>query len=164
MKIGYVSDERYVALPDVLLEFVDDAGQSWETRSRASGSVWLDLPAGHYRVILRKDGFGAKISHVTLPLCEPVQFRLLDAKDRERIGMLAGHDCLDVVLTRLPLHCCALIRRHWLSTGTFQISSAYCRIVRSEENQPTCAVFPMAIEYHFLGVLQASSTRFCAAA
>lgn len=60
MKIGYVSDERYVALPDVLLEFVDETGHSWETRSRASGSIWLDLPAGHYRVILRKDGFGRK--------------------------------------------------------------------------------------------------------
>ncbi|MFN5075722.1 MAG: N,N-dimethylformamidase beta subunit family domain-containing protein [Planctomyces sp.] len=77
MKIGYVSDERYVALPDVLLEFVDDTGHSWETRSRASGSIWLDLPAGHYRVILRKDGFGAKISHLTIPSPEPVHFRLL---------------------------------------------------------------------------------------
>ena len=77
MKIGYVSDERYVALPDVLLEFVDEAGRSWETRSRASGSVWQDLPEGNYRVILRKDGFGAKISHLIIPPPEPVHFRLL---------------------------------------------------------------------------------------
>ena len=30
MLIGYVSDERYVALADVLLEFTDDRGGSWE--------------------------------------------------------------------------------------------------------------------------------------
>ena len=33
MLIGYVSDERYVALPDVLFEFTNGRG-SWETRSR----------------------------------------------------------------------------------------------------------------------------------
>ena len=38
MLIAYVSDERYVALPDVLLEFEGEAG-SFETRSRATGSV-----------------------------------------------------------------------------------------------------------------------------
>ena len=77
VKLGYVSDERYVALPDVLLEFLNEQGDSWETRSRASGAVHLDLPAGRYRVILQKAGFGAKISHVTLPLSEPHHFRLL---------------------------------------------------------------------------------------
>ena len=45
MLIGYVSDERYSALSDVVLEFVDDRGESWETRSRATGAVRLDLPA-----------------------------------------------------------------------------------------------------------------------
>jgi hypothetical protein len=34
MLVGYVSDERYVAIPDVLLEFENSQG-SWETRSRA---------------------------------------------------------------------------------------------------------------------------------
>ena len=33
MLIGYVSDERYVALPDVVLEFINDRGESWEVRS-----------------------------------------------------------------------------------------------------------------------------------
>ena len=36
MLIAYVSDERYVAVPDVLLEFEGDAG-SFEARSRATG-------------------------------------------------------------------------------------------------------------------------------
>ena len=67
MLIGYVSDQQYVALADVCLEFIDNAGRSWETRSRASGSVHLDLPAGSYRVVIQKPGFGAKFfsSHRT---------------------------------------------------------------------------------------------------
>lgn len=77
MLIGTVSDERYAALADVLLELLDDHGRSWETRSRASGAVYLDLPPGSYRVILHKDGYGAKFSRVTLPLTEPHRFRLL---------------------------------------------------------------------------------------
>ena len=43
MLVAYVSDERYVALPDVLLEFEGEAG-SFEARSRATGSVHVDLP------------------------------------------------------------------------------------------------------------------------
>ena len=45
MLVAYVSDERYVALPDVLLEFEGDAG-SFEARSRATGSVHVELPPG----------------------------------------------------------------------------------------------------------------------
>ena len=77
MLIGYASDEYYSALPDVLLEFSDSQGRSWEACSRAGGSVHIDLPPGEYRVVLQKAGFGAKISRVTLPLPEPHQYRLL---------------------------------------------------------------------------------------
>src|SRR5262245_21400123 len=77
MLIGYVSDERYSALPDVRLEFLDGRGESWEARSRAGGSVHLDLPPGEYRVVLQKPGFGAKLSRVVLPAAAPHQFRLL---------------------------------------------------------------------------------------
>jgi len=77
MLVGYVSDERYVALPDVLLEFLDSRGGSWEARSRASGAVHVDLPSGDYRVVLQKPGYGAKFSHITVPLAEPHHFRML---------------------------------------------------------------------------------------
>src|SRR5580698_3349396 len=77
MLIGYVSDEQYVALPDVLLEFLNDRGESWETRSRASGAVHLELPPGEYKVILQKAGFGAKFSRVTVPSPTAHHFRLL---------------------------------------------------------------------------------------
>jgi len=76
MLIGYVSDESYVALPDVLLEFTA-GGRSWEARSRATGSVWCDLPAGDYDVALAKPGFGSKRVRMTVSANAPYSFRLL---------------------------------------------------------------------------------------
>ena len=77
MLIGYVSDQRYVALADVCIELIGPSGRSYETRSRASGSVHIELPQGKYRVILQKPGYGAKFSEIELPTSEPFQFRLL---------------------------------------------------------------------------------------
>jgi N,N-dimethylformamidase len=77
MLIGYVSDERYAALPDAVFEFTDDRGNSWEARSRASGAVYGALPPGQYRVVIQKQGYGAKISRVDVPATAPHQFRLL---------------------------------------------------------------------------------------
>jgi len=77
MLVAYVSDERYVALPDVLLEFEGEGG-SFEARSRATGSVHVDLTPGSYKVTLQKPGFGAK--SVQLDVAEtraPHHFRLL---------------------------------------------------------------------------------------
>jgi len=77
MLIAYVSDERYVALPDAILEFEGLAG-SFEARSRATGSVHADLPPGRYKVTLQKAGFGAKSALVDIiPGRAPYQFRLL---------------------------------------------------------------------------------------
>jgi hypothetical protein len=75
MLLGYVSDQRYLALADVLLDFESDAG-SIETRSRASGAVYADLAPGVYRVTLQKPGYGAKRFTVTLT-GQPHHFRLL---------------------------------------------------------------------------------------
>jgi hypothetical protein len=77
MLIGYVSDERYVALPDALLEFIAANGDSYEARSRASGSVHAELPPGDYRVVLNRPGFGSKSARLTLPVAHPHHFRLL---------------------------------------------------------------------------------------
>src|SRR5262249_39323449 len=77
MLIGYVSDERYLALSGVALEFVDGHGQSWEARSRATGAVHVDPPAGNYTVPLQHPGYGAKRSELSLPASSPHQFRLL---------------------------------------------------------------------------------------
>lgn len=77
MLIGYISDERYAALPDAVLEFVNALGESWEARSRASGSVHVNLPEGEYKVVVQKPGLGAKFSRVIVPPASPHQFRLL---------------------------------------------------------------------------------------
>lgn len=77
MLIGYVSDERYLAIPDAQVEFIDSAGNSTEVRSRASGAVRADLPAGAYQVVLAKPGFGSKRVPLSLPVSEPYHFRLL---------------------------------------------------------------------------------------
>jgi N,N-dimethylformamidase len=77
MLVAYVSDERYVALPDVILEFEGEAG-SVEARSRATGSVHVDLSPGRYKVTLQKPGFGAKSAQVDIiPGQPPHHFRLL---------------------------------------------------------------------------------------
>ncbi|MEC8932497.1 MAG: carboxypeptidase regulatory-like domain-containing protein, partial [Candidatus Latescibacterota bacterium] len=66
MLIGYVSDERYVALPDVLLEFMSSEGESTQTRSRATGSVHADLAPGPYQVTLHSPGYGLKRVSMTV--------------------------------------------------------------------------------------------------
>ena len=78
MLIAYVSDERYVALPDVLLEFEGDAG-SFEARSRATGSVHA-RPArrASTRSRFRSPASAPRASACRLaPDREPYQLRLL---------------------------------------------------------------------------------------
>jgi hypothetical protein len=76
MLIGYVSDERYVALPDTLLEFEGEAGRI-QTRSSASGIVEADLAPGEYQITLAREGYGSKRVTITLPVSSPHQFRML---------------------------------------------------------------------------------------
>ncbi len=77
MLIGYVSDERFVALADVLVEFERDGQSVAVVRSTPRGRVIADLEPGRYRVTLVKDGYGPKSVKVDLPTKEHYQFRLL---------------------------------------------------------------------------------------
>jgi N,N-dimethylformamidase len=79
MLVGYVSDERYVALADVVLEFTTAGGESFEARSRAGGAVHVDLPAkpGEWLVTLQKPGYGSKRVRMTPRDGQPFHFRLL---------------------------------------------------------------------------------------
>src|SRR5712691_7260688 len=77
MLIGYVSDEYYAALTDVLLEFQDSQGRRCVMRSAPSGAVEAELTPGDYEVCLCKPGFGSKRVHVTLNSTAPIHFRLL---------------------------------------------------------------------------------------
>lgn len=76
MLIGYVSDERYVALADVALEF-ENSKVPVAARSRATGAVHADLEPGTYRVTLTKEGHGGKRVSMVVKEGEPYPFRLL---------------------------------------------------------------------------------------
>ena len=77
MLIGYVSDEKYVALADVMLEFDNGADEPLAVRSRATGAVHADLKPGKYKVTTHKEGFGAKNVRMTVEPGTPYHFRLL---------------------------------------------------------------------------------------
>jgi hypothetical protein len=75
--VGYVSDERFVALADVLVEF-DRAGASVAVvRSSPRGAIEADIVPGRYRVTLVRPGYGAKSVAVDVRPGAPYQFRLL---------------------------------------------------------------------------------------
>ncbi|MFN0171620.1 MAG: N,N-dimethylformamidase beta subunit family domain-containing protein [Bryobacteraceae bacterium] len=77
MIVGYVSDENYVAIGDVLADFEQNGQLVGSARSSARGAVVADIPPGQYRVTLVKQGFGSK-SVLMSPTAEtPYQFRLL---------------------------------------------------------------------------------------
>lgn len=77
MPLGYVSDEYYAALADVLLEFRNTDGSREVTRSSASGVILLDLKPGDYTVILSKPGFGSKRVKASIGTSSRIHFRLL---------------------------------------------------------------------------------------
>jgi N,N-dimethylformamidase len=76
MLVGYVSDERYVALADVAIMLQNDSDLV-ATRSLANGAVTADVRPGRYSVTLARDGFGSKRVEMTVDPTRPYQFRLL---------------------------------------------------------------------------------------
>lgn len=76
MLVGYVSDERYVAIEGVSFEFI--RGEvSIAAQSRVSGAVYAEIAPGTYDVVLGKAGFGAKRVTMEVVRGQPYQFRLL---------------------------------------------------------------------------------------
>ena len=74
--VGYVSDERYVAIADCAVLFERD-GHAFATRSTATGAVYAELEPGEYAVALNARGFGPKRVTVQVGTGTPHQFRLL---------------------------------------------------------------------------------------
>jgi hypothetical protein len=75
--LAFVSDEMYVAIPDVSAEFESlTTGAVTLLRSSPRGIFYGDLPPGNYLITLAKQGYGSKASHVTLG-GDPPQLRLL---------------------------------------------------------------------------------------
>ncbi len=77
MLFGYVSDEHYLALVDVLLEFERDGQSTAVVRSGPRGAVCAEIRPGPYLVTLAKAGFGSKSVRMTVEPGKPYQFRLL---------------------------------------------------------------------------------------
>jgi N,N-dimethylformamidase len=77
MLIGYVSDERYVALAGVGIE-IEQAGRTVAvTQSTPRGGVYAEIGPGEYRVTLVKEGYGSKSVTVQVREDQPYHFRLL---------------------------------------------------------------------------------------
>lgn len=76
MRIGHVSDERYLALADVLVEIERD-GRHVVARSGPRGAIDADVAPGPCRITLAKDGYGAKSVDAVLDPDRPLALRLL---------------------------------------------------------------------------------------
>ena len=75
--IGYVSDEMYSPISDVLVEIQRAGAEPLQVRSSASGAVYADLQPGTYRVTLSREGFGSKHTEAEIAEGKLHQFRLL---------------------------------------------------------------------------------------
>ena len=76
MLVGYVSDERYLAVSDCALLF-EQGSVSIQARSLANGAVYADLSPGIWKVALNKPGYGAKWVDMDVDPKKPYHFRLL---------------------------------------------------------------------------------------
>ena len=72
-----MSDERFVALADVLLEFQRDGQTVTIVRSTPRGAVHAGVPAGEYMSRLVKPGLGSKTVRMNAHPSEPFHFRML---------------------------------------------------------------------------------------
>src|SRR5581483_10504150 len=78
--LGYLSDERFTAIPEASIELLSD-DEVFILRSTPSGAIYGDVPPGHYRVTLAAPGFGSKRCEVDLQQSStPHQFRLMSER------------------------------------------------------------------------------------
>jgi hypothetical protein len=77
MLVGYVSDERFVALDNVRVEFEQNGQSVAVVASTPRGALYGEIAPGPYKVTLVKEGYGPK--SVTMEAVEgkPYHFRLL---------------------------------------------------------------------------------------
>lgn len=77
MLVGYVSDERYVAIADALVEFERDGESVAVVRSTPRGAIYAEIEPGTYKVTLVRDGYGSKSVTICADPANPYKFRLL---------------------------------------------------------------------------------------
>jgi hypothetical protein len=77
MLVGYVSNERYVALDQVRVEFQQNGQSVAVATSTPRGAINAEIAPGEYTVTLSKDGHGPKSVVMQAQEGKPYQFRLL---------------------------------------------------------------------------------------
>ena len=77
LHVGYVSDERYLAIADALFEFERNGVTVATARSTARGRVMAEVEPGEHQITVVKDGYGAKTVTVNVDGVHSHQFRLL---------------------------------------------------------------------------------------
>src|SRR5687767_1651203 len=76
--VAFVSDEHYMALAGVLVEFESlETGEISVVHSSPRGAVYAALTSGRYRITLAKAGYGSKWVEGHIGKGEPLQLRLL---------------------------------------------------------------------------------------
>src|ERR1700722_434725 len=118
---------------------------------------------GHERAITGKSANGDRFRRKDAD--DPSRRGAMGPKHRERIGIARRRNRVEVLLPRSPIlpHECLHDWAQLIGTkGALQISLAYSAIVRSEENQPTLAVFRTLERSHRFLSHQASSIFICA--
>ena len=115
-------------------------------------------------VVDRRDRLRARHQRAQHEARRPAGLHAMQPEQRERVGMPRAHDRRHVLVAGLPqgrLHDPPQLSA---AIWAFQISPAYSRIVRSDENQPTRAVFSMLARHHPARSRQRPATSRCAAA
>ncbi len=110
MLICYVSDEAYVGLADVAIEFTNDRGQSWETENdyetakhcRSGCNVSADTADQSFRACARFSASGPRAKPAEYRRCPASQ--RLKSSDRLAISSGAGPEYGAVAAIGLP-HC-----------------------------------------------------------
>ena len=76
--VAFVSDENYVALAGVFVEFESlETGEISVVQSSPRGALYAALASGKYRITLAKEGYGSKWVEGHIRTGEPLQLRLL---------------------------------------------------------------------------------------
>jgi N,N-dimethylformamidase len=75
--IGYVSDERDMALADVSVEICRGETLVTVTHSTASGAIHAEVEPGEHRITLARKGYGPKRETAWIDSSAPRRFRLL---------------------------------------------------------------------------------------